>query len=37
MGYSALAVQIENFGRLSLLYVSCPVVVRLLKLVGEML
>ena len=37
MGYSALAVQIENFGKLSLLYVSCPVVVRLLKLVGEML
>lgn len=37
MGYSALAVQIENFGKLSLLYVSCPIVVRLLKLVGEML
>ena len=37
MGYSALAVQIENFGKLSLLYVSCPVVVRLLRLVGEML
>ena len=37
MGYSALAVQIENFGKLSLLFLSCPIVVRLLELVGEML
>ena len=37
MGYSALAVQIENFGKLSLLFLSCPIVVRLLEMVGEML
>lgn len=37
MGYSALAVQIENFGKLSLLFVSCPVIVKLLQLVGVML
>lgn len=36
MGYSALAVQIENFGKLSLLAVSCPVIIRLLELIGEM-
>ena len=37
MGYSALAVQIENFGKLSLLFISCPVIVRLLQIVGELL
>lgn len=37
MGYSALAVQIENFGKLSLLFVSCPVIVNLLKTIGELL
>lgn len=37
MGYSALAVQIENFGKLSLLFVSCPVIAKLLQLVGGML
>ena len=37
MGYSALAVQIENFGKLSLLFISCPVIVRLLQIIGELL
>ena len=37
MGYSALAVQIENFGKLSLLFLSCPIVIHLLELVGEIL
>lgn len=37
MGYSALAVQIENFGKLSLLFISCPVIVRLLQTIGELL
>lgn len=35
MGYTALAVQIENFGKLTILAVSCPVVIRLLELIGE--
>lgn len=37
MGYLALAVQIENFGKLSLLFISCPVIVRLLQTIGELL
>ena len=36
MGYTALALQIENFGKLTLLAVSCPVIVRLLELIGEL-
>lgn len=36
MGYSALGVQIENFGKLSLLAVSFPVITRLLELIGEL-
>lgn len=37
MGYSALAVQIENFTKLSLLAISSPVVLKLLETIGELL
>lgn len=36
MGYSALAGQIENFGKLSLLAISFPVITRLLEVIGDL-
>lgn len=36
LGHQALAMQIENFGKLSLLAISVPVIGRLISLIGNM-
>lgn len=36
MGYGALAVQIENFSKLSLLTLSFPIIIKLLEIIGEL-